>query len=118
MRTAFLTSIVAPTATLAVCYVISVAKGHSEAFMPFISDLDLFQPEDTIFTIGLAISAVAIMVILTALSQVPGTVFFPMMGCTVVVLDNLAARFLWKERLSPATLAGIALALAAISITL
>jgi hypothetical protein len=40
------------------------------------------------------------------------------MGCTVVVLDNLAARFLWKERLSPATLAGIALALAAISITL
>ena len=60
----------------------------------------------------------ALMVILTALSQVPGTVFFPMMGCTVVVLDNLAARFLWKERLSPATLAGIALALAAISITL
>jgi len=60
----------------------------------------------------------ALMVILTALSQVPGTVFFPMMGCTVVVLDNLAARFLWKERLSPATLVGIALALAAISITL
>ena len=60
----------------------------------------------------------ALMVILTALSQVPGTVFFPAMGCTVVVLDNLAARFLWKERLSPATLAGIALALAAISITL
>lgn len=60
----------------------------------------------------------ALMVILTALSQVPGTVFFPMMGCTVVVLDNLAARFLWKERLSPATLAGIALALAAICITL
>lgn len=61
---------------------------------------------------------VALMVILTALSKVPGTVFFPMMGCTVVVLDNLAARFLWKERLSPATLAGIALALAAIFITL
>ena len=35
--------------------------------MPFISDLDLFQPEDTIFTIGLVISAVAIMVILAAL---------------------------------------------------
>ncbi len=67
MRTVSLTSIVAPTATLAVCYVISVAKGHSEAFMPFISDLDLFQPEDTIFTIGLAISAAAIMVILAAL---------------------------------------------------
>ena len=67
MRTAFLTSVWAPTATLALCYVISVAKGHSEAFMPFISDLDLFQPEDTIFTIGLIISAVAIMVILAAL---------------------------------------------------
>ena len=35
--------------------------------MPFISDLDLFQPEDTIFTIGLVISAVAIMVTLAAL---------------------------------------------------
>ena len=67
MRTAFLTSVWAPTATLALCYVISVAKGHSEAFMPFISDLDLFQPEDTIFTIGLVISAVAIMVTLAAL---------------------------------------------------
>jgi len=67
MRTAFLASVWAPTATLALCYVISVAKGHSEAFMPFISDLDLFQPEDTIFTIGLVISAAAIMVILVAL---------------------------------------------------
>jgi hypothetical protein len=67
MRTAFLTSVWAPTATLALCYVISVAKGHSEAFMPFISDLDLFQPEDTIFTIGLVISAVAIMVTLASL---------------------------------------------------
>ena len=60
----------------------------------------------------------ALLVILVALGQVPGTIFFPMMGCTVVVLDNLAARFLWKERLAPATLAGITLALAAIFITL
>ena len=35
--------------------------------MPFISDLDLFQPEDTLFTIGLVISAAAIMVILASL---------------------------------------------------
>jgi drug/metabolite transporter (DMT)-like permease len=61
---------------------------------------------------------VALIVILTALGQVPGTVFFPLMGCTVVVLDNLAARFLWQEQLSSTTLAGIALALLAILIVL
>ena len=58
------------------------------------------------------------MVILTALEQVPGTIFFPLMGCTVVVLDNLAARFLWQEQLPRTTLAGIALALLAIVIVL
>ncbi len=60
----------------------------------------------------------ALMVILTALEQVPGTIFFPLMGCTVVVLDNLAARFLWQEQLPRTTLAGIALALLAIVIVL
>ena len=61
---------------------------------------------------------VALIVILPALGQVPGTVFFPLMGCTVVVLDNLAARFLWQEPLARTTLAGIALALLAILIVL
>ena len=61
---------------------------------------------------------VALIVILTALSQVPGTIFFPLMGCTVVVLDNLAARFLWREPWAPTTLAGVALALMAILVVL
>ena len=60
----------------------------------------------------------ALLVILTALSQVPGTLFFPLMGCTVVVLDNLAARFLWHETLPRTTLCGIAVALVAIVIVL
>ena len=60
----------------------------------------------------------ALIVILTALSQVPGTIFFPLMGCTVVVLDNLAARFLWREPWAPTTLAGVALALTAILVVL
>lgn len=61
---------------------------------------------------------VALSVILTTLSQVPGTVFFPLMGCIVVVLDNLAARFLWQEALPRTTLAGIGIAIVAMIIVL
>jgi drug/metabolite transporter (DMT)-like permease len=57
---------------------------------------------------------IALLVILTALGQVPGTVFFPLMGCTVVILDNLTARFIWREALPPTALAGIGTALLAI----
>lgn len=57
---------------------------------------------------------VALMVILTTLSQVPGTVFFPVLGCTVVVLDNLSAHFLWKEPLGRPARVGAALAVVAI----
>ena len=57
---------------------------------------------------------VALVVILTTLSRVPGTVFFPVLGCTVVTLDNLAAHFYWKEPLSPPAVAGVALAVCAI----
>ena len=60
----------------------------------------------------------ALIVLLTALTQVPGTIFFPLMGCTVVVLDNLAARFLWREPWAPTTLAGVALALMAVLVVL
>ncbi len=43
---------------------------------------------------------VALALMYKALSQVPGTVFFAMQGCAVVILDNLFAHFYWKEPLS------------------
>ena len=45
---------------------------------------------------------------LVALSKVPGTLYFPLMGCAVVLLDNLCAQFWWKEPLTPPALIGAA----------
>ena len=56
----------------------------------------------------------ALMVILTALKQVPGTVFFPLMGCSVVILDNLTAPLLWKEPLTRSVVLGVILGVVAI----
>ncbi len=56
----------------------------------------------------------ALLVVLTALAHVPGTIFFPVVGCTVVVMDNLCAHFLWQEPLDKTTLFGVGMALAAI----
>lgn len=42
---------------------------------------------------------VALATILTALTQIDGTIFFPVMGCAVVILDNIFAHFFWKEQL-------------------
>ena len=58
----------------------------------------------------------ALMTILTALKQVPGTVFFPLMGCSVVILDNLTAPLLWKEPLSRAVVMGVALGVVGIAL--
>lgn len=59
---------------------------------------------------------VGLVALLTALNHVPGTVFFPLLGCTVVTLDNLAAHFFWRERLDRAAFFGVGLALMAILI--
>ncbi len=56
----------------------------------------------------------ALMAILTTLSLVPGAVFFPVLGCAVVILDNLSAHFYWKELLGRPAVAGVALAVCAI----
>jgi drug/metabolite transporter (DMT)-like permease len=50
-----------------------------------------------------------LLVTLTALSQVQGTVFFPLQGCAVVLMDNVAAHFWWHERLTRTCMAGAAL---------
>ena len=66
-------------------------------------------------TVGL-INLGALTATLTALSQVPATVFFAVTGCAVVILDNLSAQYYWKERLS--TVAGIGAGLGALSMLL
>ena len=57
-----------------------------------------------------------LIVLLTALNHVPATVFFPLMGCVVVTLDNLAAHFYWRERLDRQAIIGVGLALVAITL--
>ena len=42
----------------------------------------------------------ALGVVLTTLSLVPGTIFFALQGCAVVIMDNFFAHFIWKEPLN------------------
>ena len=57
-----------------------------------------------------------LIVLLTALNHVSAAVFFPLMGCVVVALDNLAAHFYWRERLDRQAIIGVGLALIAITL--
>jgi len=59
-------------------------------------------------------NAMALCVIMTALSQLPGTLFFPTLGCSIVLLDNLFAHFFWKERLTRPAIAGVGIAVIAV----
>ena len=63
-----------------------------------------------------AYNAVALCVILTALSKLPGTLFFPVMGCSVVLLDNLFAHFYWNEHLNRPAIAGVGIALLSLAL--
>ncbi len=63
-------------------------------------------------------NALALSVILTALSRLPGTLFFPATGCSVILLDNLSAHFFWKERLNRVAAAGVALAILAVALVI
>ena len=59
-------------------------------------------------------NTMALTVTLIALSHVPGTIYFPIVGSTIVILDNMTAHFFWKEPLGKSGLAGAALAVLAI----
>ena len=61
-----------------------------------------------------AYNTFALCVIMITLSKLPGTLFFPVFGCSVVVLDNVAAHYFWRERLNRAAAAGVAVAVLAI----
>ena len=74
-----------------------------------------FRARDVLVGIGIGFyNALALSIVLTALSVVPGTVYFPIVGCSVVLLDNLASHFFWKEFLSRSAFAGVCLAILAI----
>jgi len=63
-----------------------------------------------------AYNAAALCVILTALSKLPGTLFFPALGCSVVLLDNLFAHFYWREHLNRPAIAGVGIAILALAL--
>ena len=63
-------------------------------------------------------NGLALSVVLTALSVVPGTVYFPIAGCSIVLLDNLFAHFYWQEPLSKPGIAGVGLAMGAIALVM
>jgi drug/metabolite transporter (DMT)-like permease len=61
-----------------------------------------------------AYNAGGLCVVLIALSKLPGTLFFPVMGCSVVLLDNLFAHFYWHEPLNRPAIAGVGVAILAL----
>lgn len=65
-----------------------------------------------------AYNLVCLAVLLTTLSRVPGTVFFPLHGCAVVIMDNAFAHLFWRESLDRWTLAGAGLGACAMLLVL
>jgi drug/metabolite transporter (DMT)-like permease len=77
------------------------------------------RPKELAMGIGIGLyNLLALTVILIALAKVPGTVYFPAHGCAVVILDNLAAHFFWREPLSKAALWGAILGAVAMILVL
>ena len=71
--------------------------------------------------VGLGIGAynvIAFPIFMTALTRTPGTIFFPLLAGSVVVLDNLCAHFVWREKLSRQAIVGVAVALVALGLIL
>jgi len=63
---------------------------------------------EVLFGLGVGVfNILCLVVIFYAQTMVPANVYFPIMGCTVVIMDSLCAHFLWKERLSVAAVAGM-----------
>jgi drug/metabolite transporter (DMT)-like permease len=79
------------------------------------------RPQKPAIKLGIFIglyNAGALCVIMTALSHLPGTIFFPTLGCSVVLLDNLFAHFYWREQLPRPAIAGVVVAVIAVLLVL
>lgn len=64
------------------------------------------------------VNAVCLVMILKTLTLVSASVFWPVSGCSLVVLDILAARFLWKEAMNYKIVLGGCFAVSSIYIIL
>jgi len=79
------------------------------------------RPQKPAIKLGIFIglyNAGALCVIMTALSHLPGTLFFPALGCSVVLLDNLFAHFYWKEHLARPAIVGVGIAIISLSLVI
>jgi len=79
------------------------------------------RPQIPAVKLGLFIGAYnagALCVIMIALSKLPGTLFFPVLGCSVVLLDNLFAHFYWNERLNRLAIAGVGIAILSLALVI
>lgn len=63
-----------------------------------------------------AYNSLTLPVIMIALSYLPGTQYFPLAACGAVVLDNLCAHFIWRERLTPTNTLGVLMALVSLAL--
>jgi drug/metabolite transporter (DMT)-like permease len=76
-------------------------------------------PAELLMGAGIGLfNVVALLVILVTLSDRSAAVYFPVVGCTVVILDGLFAHFFWKERLSSLAWLGAGLVVVAMVIVL
>ncbi|MBL9208321.1 MAG: hypothetical protein JNN01_24770 [Opitutaceae bacterium] len=72
-----------------------------------------------LFGAGIGIyNAISTPIVLTALSHFPGTTYFPIAGCGIVMLDNLFAHFYWREPLSRTALIGVGVAITSLFVIL
>lgn len=77
------------------------------------------QPRDLWMGVGIGLfNLVALAVLLTALSHLEGTRFFPVNACLVVILDGLCAHFIWRERLSRIAAIGVVVSAGSILLVL
>ena len=97
-----------------VLVITGLTAGVVGAIMTLLSGRRPTRPELVMGT-GIGIfNALALTVNLVALSHIPGTIYFPILGSAVVLLDNLTAHFFWKEPLGRGGVVGASLAILAI----
>lgn len=80
-----------------------------------------YRPRGAEWTMGVGIglfNMVALTTVLATLARFDAVVFFPVVGCVTVILDSLAAHFLWKERMRLSAWGGVGLAVVAIILVL
>ena len=74
--------------------------------------LQRYRPRAKDLRMGIGIglfNMVCLATILFALSQLDGTIFFPVSGCLIVVMDAAFAHFWWQEKLSRVGVSGAVL---------